>query len=319
VDGSTAEEDADHYRNRCGGREAPDRVYRYVLAEAAARLTFDASGEGTDYPVVLGVSRDCEETRALLACAGDFRQPDPVVTLENAEAGEYYVYVDGGGPERWVSTGQAVALPADPRNFAARNDLNQNCWSDGGGDAFDCYGRTTVTFGGQSAPLDVSPGPAREVNIGGYGLVYQSELLGNTWRLTLEPAIENDERQVTFTVTGNLGCDGGCQAVETPVEFQGRQVRFYHQTDGIPRDPPITQLLLPGDPEQLGAVEYSMNRDNPTVNGTIALPATFYVALSFAESAAVRQALLNDVEIRAGGGEPDAPRFGNFRLSVTQE
>ena len=123
----------------------------------------------------------------------------------------------------------------------------------------------------------------------------------------------------TVAVAGNLGCDGGCRTEQVNAEYQGRQVRFMHHTDGVPRDPPITQLLLPGDPDQLGDVMYAANRDNPTVNATISLPATFYVALSYANNAAVRQSLLNDIEIQAGGGGPDAPRFGNFELSVTQE
>ena len=40
----TAEEDEDLYRNSCGGR-SPERVYRYVLPEAAERLTFGAANE----------------------------------------------------------------------------------------------------------------------------------------------------------------------------------------------------------------------------------------------------------------------------------
>ena len=49
------------------------------------------------------------------------------------------------------------------------------------------------------------------------------------------------------------------------------------------------------------------------------LPVTFYVALSYADRANVAAALLSDIEIQAGGGGPDAPRFGQFELQVTEE
>ena len=96
--------------------------------------------------------------RSVLACAGDFRQPEAVISIDNAEAGEYFVFVDGGGPERWVSSGGPIALPADPQNFVANNDLRENCWGDGGRDAFDCYGRTNVSFGAQTVQLDSARG-----------------------------------------------------------------------------------------------------------------------------------------------------------------
>ncbi|MEZ4463210.1 MAG: hypothetical protein R3F43_01485 [bacterium] len=101
VVGATLAAGADNYRNECGGRDAPDRVYRYSLP-ARASLTISADNPGTNYPVVLSVRRDCEEPLSQLACAGDFRAPDPTLVVENAEPGEYYIIVDGGGPERWV-------------------------------------------------------------------------------------------------------------------------------------------------------------------------------------------------------------------------
>jgi len=318
VMGNTVEGGPDRYRNNCGGREAPDVVYRYDMAEAGV-LRVSADNPGTDYPVVLSVTRDCDEVRSLLGCAGDFRNPDPEVVIPNAEAGEYYIIVDGGGPERWVSNGGAINLPADPRNFAARNDLNAQCWSDGGNDAFDCYGRFSVTAGGGTAQLNVTPG-MHNVNIGGVGMVYNSELVGNVWRLSLNPAIANDERTVNISITGNLGSDGSTQASQQQTQFQGRQVNWFFTTDGRPNDPPVHHLLLPSDPEHLPLVNYSNAGDNVTVTANnLTLPVTWYVALSYADRNAVIQGVLDDVEIQAGGGGADAPRFGNFELVVTEE
>ena len=121
IRGETLEDGADNFRNRCGGREAPDAVYRYVVDTPIDRLTFSADNEFTDFPVILSVRRDCEEPLSTLACAGDFRTPEPTITIEQPEVGEYFVFVDGGGPERWVSQGglqsvyrqtQEASLPA---------------------------------------------------------------------------------------------------------------------------------------------------------------------------------------------------------------
>ena len=54
------------------------------------------------------------------------------------------------------------------------------------------------------------------------------------------PAIENDERRLAVSITGNLGSDGGTQAAIHNYPYQGRQVSTFYTTDGVPRDPPVT-------------------------------------------------------------------------------
>ena len=79
-------------------------------------------------------------------------------------------------------------------------------------------------------------------------------------------------------------------------------------------------IQLPSDPEQLGAVQFAINRDNLTVSANnITVPATFYVALSYANRGAVAQALLNNVEIRGSGAAGDEARFGAFQLTADEE
>ena len=76
----------------------------------------------------------------------EIHQRSPV----NPEAGIIMI-VDGGGPERWVPQEEPANMPAQPRNFVAnQNDLRADCWQDGGEDALDCFGRTTVTFNGRA-------------------------------------------------------------------------------------------------------------------------------------------------------------------------
>ena len=319
VIGTTPENGVDNHRNRCGGRNAPDRVYRYVVEEGVERVTFDTVSENTDFPVILSVVRDCDEPLSQVACAGDFRNPVPSVALTNPDPGEYFVVVDGGGPERWEGGAGQINMPADPRNFNARNDINNNCWSDGGNDAFDCYGRISVTHGGNNQSLNVSLGQ-RDFNVGGYSFTLNSELVNNVWRLRFTPSIDNDERTVSLTVTGNLGSDGGTQAQQSNVAYEGRQIRYLYTTDGRIGDPPVTHMFVPSDPEQLGQVQYANNRDNVTITvNPITLPATFYVALSYAAQGAVANALTSDLVIRGSVGGNDAPRFGTFELTATEE
>ncbi len=327
VMGATAEEDEDNFRNQCGGRDAPEQVYRYVL-EAEADLVVSAENEGTDYPVVLSVRRDCEEPRAMLDCAGDFRRPEPTIRLAGAEPGEYYIFVDGGGPERWVSSDGDIALPLDPNGFMARHDLANNCWSDGGNDAFDCYGRIQVTHAGQASgelrlAVNGVEGGTAQAAAGLYAFEYDVEFPHqNLLRVRLTPNVENDERPVNISITGNLGSDGGTVSAQRQIMFQGRALTYLHTSDNFaaPRDPPVLHMLIPSDPEHLGLVNYAINRDNPTITANnVTLPATFYITLHYGDHAAATAAVLRDIEIQAGGGGADAPRFGNFELSVSEE
>jgi hypothetical protein len=318
VIGATVEDGADRYFTRCGGRMAPDAVYRYVL-ENPANLRISADNPGTDFPVVVSVRNDCEEPDALLACAGNFAAPDPTVLLPNAEPGEYYIFVDGGGPEQWVA-GAGMINWADPRGFRTQQDLRDGCgWSDGGNDAFDCFGNPiTVTFNGAAAAISPVLG-RRNYNAGAYALSVVSEFVGaHTWRLQFLPGQQFDERLVNISFQGNLGSDGGGQVAQRQAAFQGRQVPYVFCSDA--NDPSVVGMLVPGDPEQLGAVRYANQADTVTITGTnIKLPATLYITASYAAENLQVQGLLGDVQVQAGPGGNEAPRFGNFELSVTEE
>ena len=326
VRGATAEDGPDNYHNRCGGRMAPDLVYKYVL-EAQADLTFSTDNENTDYPVVISVRNDCEEPESQLACAGNFAAPDPTVTLRDAEPGEYYVYIDGGGPEQWVSSGGQVQL-ADPRGFMANQDIRDACgWGDGGGDAFDCFGRTiTLTHAG-AASANISPlvGAPRPVAAGAYRANFQSDFVHrNIWRLRFTPQEDFDERLVDIQLVGNLGSDGSTQQHNQSVMFQGRQIDYIVTSDGPlgqPRsDPPVVHFIVPGDPEQLGNVQFARANDTVTYNvQQVKLPVTMYIGIGYAAHNDVVAAMLSDIEIQAGPEGNDAPRFGNFELSVTED
>ncbi|MGK0362380.1 MAG: hypothetical protein ACI9U2_004701, partial [Bradymonadia bacterium] len=318
--GATLEEGRDVYLNRCGGRSAPDAVYRYTVVEGVESVTFSAANPGTDYPVILSVRNDCEEPGSMLACAGNFSAPEPTITLQNPEAGEYYVFVDGGGPEQWVSAQGPIPF-VDPQNFQPDNGVGANGWGDGGRDSFDTFGRTSVTFGGATQQLDVSLGE-REAMVGGYGVRVVSERIDRTWRLRLEPLVDFDERPVTLAMRGNLGSDFQTPNREGTVDVDGRQLPWYYTADNLaaPGDAPITYVLMPSDPEQFGAVQYRNDDDDMFIDAAnIKLPATFYITLSYADVNTVLDAVVGDIEIQAGPAGGDAPIFGAFELSASEE
>jgi hypothetical protein len=318
--GETVEGGPDVYHSRCGGRESPEAVYRYVL-EQAGDLTISANNPGTSYPVVITVRTDCEEPDSMVACAGNFASPEPTITLRNAEPGEYFIFIDGGGPEQWVSANGNIAIPP-ANNFVARDDIRDGCgWSDAGNDAFDCFGRFTITHAGAADQPGILVG-RRDSQAGQYGYTIDSSLPHtNAWRVQFLPQEDFDDRPVTMTITGNMGSDGSCVTRQGQVEFSGRQLSYFETSDSFaaPRDPPVTFLVVPGDPEEVGSIRYANQGDNITITATdVKLPLTVYVVPSYAPGAAVVQALLADVEIQAGPGGDEAARFGNFELNVSE-
>jgi hypothetical protein len=263
------------------------------------------------------VRRDCEEPLSTLACG---RAEAPTVVLPDAEPGIYYVWVDGVQLSL-LSRGGPIEPPPDAQNFVARDDLNGDCWSDGGSDAFDCYGRIQVAHGGQSsANLQSAPG-ARQGAAGAYAFRYTSDLAHtNVWRVRLEPAEAGDPRPVTITVTGNLGSDGATVSEVRQRPFDGIPIPYLTTTDSFaaPRDPPVVHLLVPSDPDHLGQVDYAVDRDNVTITATdITLPAVFYVAPRYADSAAVADALIAD--LGRGGAVGGEAAFGAFELTIEAE
>ena len=147
------------------------------------------------------------------------------------------------------------------------------------------------------------------------------------WRVRILPAVENDERLVTVTLTGNLGSDGATVSAQRQVPFQGRQLTYLHTSDNFaqPGDPPVYHLVVPSNPEQLANINYAIAGDTPTIRANnVTLPITVYIALHYARDQAgwnaVSAALVQDLEIQAGGGGGGgAERFGNFELSVLEQ
>ncbi len=102
---------------------------------------------------------------------------------------------------------------------------------------------------------------------------------------------------VTISINGNLGSDGSTQTRIGTVEHLGHRFRYFYTTDGRPSDPPVVHLLVPANPADIGRINYAAVGDNVTITAPMSrLPATFYVALSYAgDPDSVARALLQDI------------------------
>jgi hypothetical protein len=310
VDGDTTG-GVDAYAGRCGGRNAPEAVFRYTLA-APADLTFSVEDPGTDFPAAVYVRRDCETPASALACARLDEGRGGTVTLPGAEPGDYFVFVDGGGQPSFVSSGENIPFPRSPDGFVANQDLLETGWSDGGNDAFDGYGTTVVSVaGGPEAQLDVRPG-TRDVQVGPLGVRLVSEFAApNVWRLQLLPVIEDDPTPVSIRIAGNMGCDRDClEPASVPVD--GRPLAYYTSTDDI--DPDTVQILVPSNPDQWGEVSYANNADTVEITAeNITLPATFYVGLTNGDLTEAAASLVEDLLLVGGGASA-----GRFHLTASE-
>ena len=261
----------------------------------------------------------------MVDCAGHFAAPEPTVVIPDADPGEYYIFVDGSGPDRIVSSGAQVEMPIDPRGYAAQHDLNPTNWVDGGRDAFDNYGRAEITFGAeQSGPIDVSAGE-RNVAAGGYSLTLRSDWAHqNVWRLRFDPDVADDDRLVTLTITGNMGSDSGTVAEVREVARGGHTLRYLHTADDAfgnqNGDPAVIHFMVPGHVGQLEAVRYETVGDAITITAAdVRLPIVFYVAPTFADHEDVISAIAEDLVVQAGPGGEEVERFGRFELTVEEQ
>ncbi|MEZ4471847.1 MAG: thrombospondin type 3 repeat-containing protein [bacterium] len=203
--------------------------------------------------------------------------------------------------ELWISRYNNPIPIADPRQFSAQADIENDCgWNDAGNDAFDCFGTFNLTVNGVTSQLDISLGQ-HVVDVGGLSVTVRSEYVANhIWRVELMPAGVINDTRVDLQITGNLGSDGSTVNTAGVRAFGGQQVPWYRTSDNFanPSDPVITHLLVPGNPADLGGIAYARNRDNVTITGAnIRLPATLWLAATYADEATTLDAIFSDIRI----------------------
>lgn len=318
---STNSNGIDRDRATCGGQNGPDMTYRYVLQQKS-NLTIALNDQNTNYPAILSVRHQCQNRSSEIACVGSPRNPGRQIQIPQALPGEYFITVDGGGDEQWQSRGIDLRLPADQMGYEAVNDFSELCWNDGGFDAFDCFGSTELRYQGASQFLDIQPSnQASRVLLNGYEISYRSQLIGNVWRLIIEPRDMTDIRPIDLSISGNIGSDGDTRSQISQTRIEGRDVPYLRTTDNLnaPVDPPIIYMMITSNPEQLGQVSYDVQADDVMITANqITLPVVLYVVPSFLRANQILPVLIGDIDPFAGA-DANAAIFGQFELQITEE
>ena len=204
------------------------------------------------------------------------------------------------GPATWVSRGIELDLTRDPRGFEARHDLNGNYWT---------MAETTPLTTMAVFVFNTDSGQAISMLFadyaGGLTVRFQSDWAHqNVLRYRMTTAGELDGN-ATFQINGNLGSDGATTGTVRTVDLNGQPVRYFLTTDGAGGDPDVIHLFVPGNPENVPAVNYSRSGDNVTITAPVdRLPVQMYIALTYTNThdELVRE-ILRDIVEQGGGGD----------------
>ena len=113
-------------------------------------------------------------------------------------------------------------------------------------------------------------------------------------------------------MTGNLGSDGSTQSQQPAVQYRGRAWNYLYTRDNGPSDPPVTHLLVPGDPEELGRVQYYESRQRDDQRQQHQVAGDFLCGSVLRRAGSGGSGMTQDLTVRAGAGGPDASVFGTY-------
>ena len=314
--GRTRAGEPNRFEPSCGTGGVPDAIYRFTLAQPADVRISAQDPAGVFRPVV-SVLRDCTRPAAEVACTGlgDGEGVATVVDLADAEPGEYFVVVEGAVVEGLVSVGQPIEMPPEPNGYVAFQDLRADCgWTDGGADAFDCYGATTLVAGLDSIAVPLTEGQ-HLVALGASSVRVTHEFAAQGVLRSRYDHVGGPAPQgVRVTLGGNLGSDADTAFEQGVLTVDGIDIPYVRSTDGRANmDPPVITLMFSADPADLEDVVFSFNRD--TVSHSIAdatLPVVVYTAISYADPDDVLAAIATDIAYVDGA----SPAVGPFNLTV---
>ena len=300
----------DRTATTCGAAGTPDLAYLYDNP-APRTLRFSVDHPETSFAAALELRRACHDPASVMDCSA---APGATVVVEAAEAGAWVAIVEGAGGGRAVrSTGQDLTLPVANGyrgNCAELQVPGQPSWGDGGNDAYEGWGQTTVTVDGVAVPLaDVSVGE-RVVQVGDTPVRIHSSCTEGLWRLILEAADPAEAVTATVAVTGRLGSDGA-ESGFGDATFHERGVDVpYHWSQDSGQDPDLVWVALPGSLDELGRVVWQQDGEDVRVDLTdVTLPVVLYSAPSYAERDLVLDEIGDDLMLGAA-------QTGRFRLTV---
>ncbi|HEX9059394.1 MAG TPA: calcium-binding protein, partial [Clostridia bacterium] len=226
--------------------------------------------------------------------------------LYGGSGSDTYLYNSGDGKDTIID---------DPLiwGYAATKDWDGTKWTDGGSDAFDGFGSTSITVNGQTVSnisLGAADGTERNITIGGVNFKSKVRFTeGNLLELTIRPDAGFENTSYSITNGGNLGSDSNANNTEGYLNIGENQVKFMHCTDNGGSDPNILFMMY-SENNMSSQATYQRTGDNAygslsNVTGTVKI----YILpnkLTKDNSAGILEGLLNG----RGTGKEDVLKLG---------
>jgi Ca2+-binding RTX toxin-like protein len=186
--------------------------------------------------------------------------------LEGGAGNNIYRYSLGDGNDT-LKIETELSFDEYDWKWKARQDWTGINWSDGGSDAFDGFGNTTISINNQSYEINFgkADGVLKEQNIGNVRLNSRAKFIGsNILELYLETP-EILEESVNIKIGGNMGSDGNEEFSTGTISLNGINIPYAYSIDKRGYDPSLFFMLIPSviDDELI----YSRSRDS--IYGTI--------------------------------------------------
>ena len=217
--------------------------------------------------------------------------------------GNDQLYGGGGSDTYQYSLGDGKDTIIDELfwGYSAIKDWNGNCWEDGGSDAFDGFGMTSITVDGQTISSDIftADGTEKIITVNGMKLKSSAKFIeGNLLELTLVPDEGYENMMYSVINSGNLGSDSNADHSEGYLKIGEEQVKYIQCTDNSGYDPNV--LFMMYSENNAEAVSYQRSSDN--VNGSLSnITGTVRIyilpnRLDMKETAEILENLLNGKE-----------------------
>ncbi|WP_425806719.1 calcium-binding protein [Desulfitobacterium sp. Sab5] len=227
--------------------------------------------------------------------------------LYGGSGNDTYIYNLGGGKDTIVDE-------AFSWGYTAVKDWDGTRWSDGGSDAFDGFGATSITVNGQTfsnLAFGAADGTERSITVGGVEFKSRVKFVeGNLLEITIRPGSGFENTDYSVINGGNLGSDSWANHTEGYMTIGETQVRFMHCTDNSGSDPNILFMMY-SENNLSNQATYQRSGDNAfgslsNVTGTVKI----YILpnrLSKDNSSGILESLLNGKEDVLNLGEGISP------------
>ena len=138
-------------------------------------------------------------------------------------------------------------------------------WDDGGGDAFDGFGETSITVNGQTISninVGIDDGNEQSISVG--EVIFKSKVKfihNNILEISIKPGEGFEGVSYSIMNGGNLGSDSDANHTEGYVNVGDNQMKYMYCTDNSGSDPNIFYMMTPEN-NTYGQPTYQRNGDN---------------------------------------------------------